>query len=332
MDRSNLFSDATESSQDAFVCWLLEWAKPQYKNLDAELHECAVEFIRELFAKHHQNAPSTFEEIEIRKQYKKIDVLCIINNRYAILIENKTGTNEHSDQLRRYLEKVRQESFREENILPIYLQTGDQASYSNVREAGYQPFLREDFLEILRSYSGNNPILVDYRNYLQSISDERNAWQSKPPEKWAYGQFVGFYQKLQERLGLTDKNCWDYVSNPDGGFLGFYWHYHFPPHPHPDEIYLSLQKEKLCFKIMVREERKDDRGPLRKRWQEKIMAEGPKYDLDLKKPDRFGNGVNMIVCEYNGDYRVCNNGLIDIERTVARLKKAEELLDAAVTE
>ena len=40
----------------------------------------------------------------------------------------------------------------------------------------------------------------------------------------------------------------------------------------------------------------------------------------------------MIVCVYNGDYRVCNNGLIDIERTVARLKKAEEILDAAVTE
>ena len=176
MDRPNLFSNATESSQDAFVCWLLKWALPQYKNLDAELHKCAVEFIRALFAKHHQEAPSTFEEIEIHKQDNKIDVLCIINNRYAILIENKTGTNEQlSDQLPRYLEKVRQEGFREENILPLYLQTGDQASYSNVREAGYQPFLREDFLEILRSYSGNNPILVDYRNYLQSISDERNA-------------------------------------------------------------------------------------------------------------------------------------------------------------
>lgn len=143
---------------------------------------------------------------------------------------------------------------------------------------------------------------------------------------------MGFYLELQSKLGLTDENCWDYVPNPQGGFLSFYWHYHFPPHPHPDEIYLALQQEKLCFKIMVKEERADDRRSLRDEWHERIMAEGPKYDLDLKKPDRFGNGANMIVCVYNGDYRVCNNGLIDIERTVARLKKAEELLDAAATE
>ena len=40
----------------------------------------------------------------------------------------------------------------------------------------------------------------------------------------------------------------------------------------------------------------------------------------------------MTVYFYNGDYRECSNSLIDIEQTVARLKKAEELLDAAATE
>lgn len=269
MCRPNLFSYATsELSQDAFVCWLLEWAKPQYKNPDAELYECAVGFIRALFAK-HDKAPPEFRNIEIYKQRERIDVLCIVNGIYAILIETKTNTMEHSNQLCRYLEKVNQGDFLQENILPIYFKTGDQASYSEVKEKGYQPFLRKDFLKILCPYSGSNPILVDYRNYLQSISDEVDAWQSKPPEKWAYGQFVGFYQKLQERLGLTDENCWDYVPNPDGGFLNFYWHHHRPPHPHPDKISLNLQKEKLCFKIMVKQERKDDRGPLRDEWHKK---------------------------------------------------------------
>ena len=36
----------------------------------------------------------------------------------------------------------------------------------------------------------------------------------------------------------------------------------------------------------------------------------------------------MTVCLYNGEYRECSNGLIDIDGTVARLKKAEGLLDA----
>lgn len=86
MCRPNLFSYATsELSQDAFVCWLLKWAKPQYKNPDAELHKCAVKFIQALFAK-HDKAPPAFRNIEIHKQRKKIDVLISVNNRYAILI------------------------------------------------------------------------------------------------------------------------------------------------------------------------------------------------------------------------------------------------------
>lgn len=329
MCRPNLFSYATsELSQDAFVCWLLEWAKPQYTNLDPELHKCAVKFIQALFAKQAQNAPSTFEKIEICKQDAKIDVLCIINGIYAILIEAKTNTMEHSDQLCRNLENVKQRDFMQENILPIYFKTGDQASYSKEKDAGYQPFLRGDFLKILCSYSGRNHILVDYRDYLQSISNEVDAWQSKPPEKWAYGQFVGFYKKLQERLGLTDENCWGYVSNPQGGFPCFSWHYHFPPPPHPNQIYLALQQEKLCFKISVEP---GDRVRLRNEWHEKIRAKGPEYDLDLIRPMRFGNGKDMTVCVYNGDYRVSND-LIDIHQTVARLKKAEEILDVAATE
>lgn len=187
MCRPNLFSYATsELSQDAFVCWLLEWAKPQCKNRDAELHKCAVEFIRALFAKHHQEAPSTFEEIEIRKQRERIDVLCIINGIYAILIEEKTNTMEHSDQLCRYLNQVNQGDFMQENILPIYLQTGDQANYSKVKEEGYQPFLREDFLKILRPYSDRNAILVDYRNYLQSIQ-MKGTPGSQSPQKIGSG-------------------------------------------------------------------------------------------------------------------------------------------------
>ncbi|MYD32112.1 MAG: hypothetical protein F4X01_11115 [Nitrospira sp. SB0661_bin_20] len=58
MERPNLFSYATsELSQDAFICWLLEWSLPQYRQTDTKLHECAVNFIRKLFEKHGKQAP-----------------------------------------------------------------------------------------------------------------------------------------------------------------------------------------------------------------------------------------------------------------------------------
>lgn len=339
MDRPNLFSDATESLQEAFVCWLLKWALPQYGQQDAALHECAVRFIRALFAKHKKEPPPEFQKIQVDKQAKKIDLLCIINNRYAILIEDKTGTNERSNPLRRYVEIVKQDfEIERSNILPIYLKTEDQADYSKVKEAGYQLFLREDFLKILRLYSGSNPILEDYRCHLQSISvaahlmrrrNEVDAWKSKPPEDWTWYQWVGFYMELQSRLDLTDKDCWGYVHR--GDFLAFFWHFLSPPHSPPEGIYLQLEqeKEKLCFKIEVGEQDNDAGERLWNEWHEKIMAKGRKHGLDLKKP-KFKNGTTMTVCVYNGDYRVCNkNGLINLDQTVAIWKKAEKVLDAA---
>jgi hypothetical protein len=43
MNRPNLFSYATsELSQDAFICWLLSWASLEYKDVDGQLHQCAI--------------------------------------------------------------------------------------------------------------------------------------------------------------------------------------------------------------------------------------------------------------------------------------------------
>ncbi|MYD32111.1 MAG: hypothetical protein F4X01_11110 [Nitrospira sp. SB0661_bin_20] len=45
------------------------------------------------------------------RQDNNIDVLCIINGRYAILIEDKTNTIDHSGQLPRYLRDVMQRDY-----------------------------------------------------------------------------------------------------------------------------------------------------------------------------------------------------------------------------
>ena len=321
MERPNLFSYATsELSQDAFICWLLEWSLPQYQKIDSKLHECAVNFIRTLFEKHAKQAPP-IKNVNISKQDNNIDVLCIINGRYTILIEDKTDTMDHSDQLHRYLQDVMQRGYREKDILPIYFKTGDQGDCSEIRNKGYQPFLRSDFLKILKAYSGNDPIVADYRDYLQSISDMVEGYKSQPIEEWDWYSWIGFYLELQRRLGLSD--CWNYVSNPKGGFLAFYWHFQGDE---GCEQYLQLEEEKLCFKICVTH--KNNQKSLRNKWYKKITAEGPNYGLKLTKPVRFGKGETMTVSIYNGKYRECSNGLIDIDKTVARLKKAEELLDA----
>lgn len=321
MSQPNLFSYATsELSQDAFICWLLSWASPKLKDSDRDLHECATNLVRTLFDKHKISVPSKIEQVEVRKQDNNIDVLCIINGIYPILIEDKTGTKNHSNQLARYLEDVKGRGFEEKNIIPIYFKTEDQASYSDVIKNRYQPFLRGDFLSILNAYKGTNAILVDYRGYLQSITDEVESYKSKEISKWGWHAWIGFYLELQKQL---DSGHWDYVANPAGGFLGFWWHFQ----GNDDcEQYLQLEQDKFCFKIWVKNE--GERRLLRSKWHKTINDKARDNDigLNLVKPSRFGNGKYMTVCIFDGEYRETEDGVIDMNKTIDLFRKAENLL------
>lgn len=321
MNRPNLFAYATsELSQDAFICWLLSWASPKFKKTEKDLHECAINLIRGLLDKHKISIPSKIEQVEVRKQDNNIDVLCIINGNYTILIEDKTGTKSHSNQLTRYLEDVKGRDFEENTIIPIYFKTEDQANYSSVVKNGYQPFLRGDFLSILNAYKGTNAILVDYRGYLQSITDKVESYKSKELSKWGRHAWIGFYLELQKQLGAGD---WDYVANPTGGFIGFWWHFQ---ENDSCKQYLQLEQDKLCFKIRVKN--KDERKLLRSKWHKTIndKAIDKNIDLNLVKPSRFGNGACMTVCIFSGDYREAEDGIIDMDKTITRLREAEKLL------
>ncbi len=319
MKKPNLFTYATsELSQDALICWLLSWASPEFKKSDNDLNKCANNLIKALFDKHKIKLPTKIEQIEIKKQDKNIDVLCIINDTYPILIEDKTGTKNHSDQLVRYLEDIKGRKFEEKNIIPIYFKTADQDSYLDVIKDGYQPFLRADILNILNAYKGENIILVDYRDHLQSITDDVESYKSKEISKWGWYAWIGFYIELQKQLGSGN---WDYVANPTGGFLGFWWHFQGND---KCEQYLQLEQDKFCFKIWVKNN--DERTQLRAKWHKAIEKHGQNYGLDLTKPTRFGNGEYMTVCVFHGEYRETKNGVIDIKKTVEKLKKAEKLL------
>jgi len=120
--KPNLFKYATsELSQDAMICWLLEWARLENRESDQELHQVGKLFLDSLFNKFNDiQTPSQYDTIEIRKQYKDIDVFCIVNSKYAIIIEDKTNTRNHSGQLEKYLTDI-EKIFDKKYILPVYL-------------------------------------------------------------------------------------------------------------------------------------------------------------------------------------------------------------------
>jgi hypothetical protein len=124
----NLFDFATsELSQDAFLCWLLSWARPAHRETHPALHAVARALLDDCYRRAGARLPEHLSSLEIRRQDGGIDILCIVNAEWAILIEDKAGTQQHSGQLARYQQHVIDKlGFPVERIISVYLQSGDQ--------------------------------------------------------------------------------------------------------------------------------------------------------------------------------------------------------------
>ncbi len=322
----NLFEFATsELSQDAFLCWLISWAAPDCRSSDQDLHRVATSFLKRVFHKHGKEFPSELRQLEIRKQYKNIDVLALINGGVALLMEDKTRSNEHSEQLVRYVSTLDQEGYSEDGLLPVYIQNGDQGSYRHIQKAGYVPFLRRELIDILREYElvgGHNAILTDFLRHLQVIEDQVQSYMHLPPDKWEWYAWTGFYHRLQEAL---EDGEWEYVSNPRGGFLAFYWYWHGDDQC---QQYLQLEESQLCFKIWVRDP--SERISFKRLWHSRILEEGKDSSLPIVKPSRLRDGQWMTVAIVDGDYRrTGETNTLGFQQTLEVIHEAERVLTKA---
>ncbi|SES09904.1 PD-(D/E)XK nuclease superfamily protein [Gracilibacillus ureilyticus] len=312
LERPNLFEFATsELSQDAFLCWLMSWSEEPYRSLDKLLYETANEFISAIFALHNIPAP-VIETITIQRQFKSLDILTIINNTYAILIEDKTYTKNHSNQLIRYREEVENE-YPDLTQLPIYYKIGDQSHYRSVIEAEYAPFTRQMMLRILkngRNRGITNTIFLDYYRHLQQLEEEVSSFQTRRVSEWNSNAWQGFYKEIQKEID----GDWDYVSNQSGGFLGFWW-----GSKRHDRYYFQLEEEKLCVKIIAKEG--ENRKELRNAAMKEVLDESKRHDLQLERPARLGNGKTMTIAQRTDYLQLNNDGTLDLERTLEQLRK-----------
>jgi PD-(D/E)XK nuclease superfamily protein len=262
-----------------------------------------------------------YQSIQVRRQWNNIDVLLVVNSDTAIIIEDKTDTKDHSGQLERYRKAVAGE-FPAGGIAAVYLKTGDQGNYRSVEQAGYGRFLRRDFLDILdrgEQAGVNNDIFADFLRHLRGIEVAVQSFSSTPLGEWNkdWSRWKGFFLVLQERLGEGD---WNYVANPSGGFMGFWWHWQ-------GEKFLQLENEKLCFKVTVPDEAQQTAKWWE--WHNALMAESGVGCVKIKKPVRR-EGKWMTVAVLDGDYRQSAEGHLDLDQTVETLRKAEALMDAAL--
>ena len=119
-----------------------------------------------LLTKHGVVLTGSVRCTEIHQQNLGIDELariCDEDTTHILLIDDKTYSDEHSSQIKRYYKEVLNGAsklgtvYDKSSVRSIFLKTGNQSRHKN---------RRKEFLCVLKSYLGDHPIVTDFGEYL----------------------------------------------------------------------------------------------------------------------------------------------------------------------
>jgi len=321
--KPNIFDIATkELNQDAFITWLLQFADDKYQLADQLLNSCGKIFVKQLIQKQISGFNEIITKVNAGRQWENIDVWAEINDKYLIIIEDKTYSSHHSNQLQRYKENSEKwcKANKYEEPICIYLKTGNesQSSLNHIEKQGFSIFSRIDFINLLNQFRGiSNNIFIDFYERLSRIEKSNNEFENKPIKDWNGNDWQGFFQFLEKQIQIIN---WHYVNNPSGGFWNAvlnrdYW----GDYP----TYLQLEQGKLCFKISTHPKEVEmpenlTRAEIRNQLHNLILTKANNFGLQhIRRPDRFGNGNYMTVAVVNREnWLGSENDLLDKETVV----------------
>jgi hypothetical protein len=216
--KPNLFTIATkELSQDAFLTWLIQWAAPECRDQNPGLAAVATDFVKHLIGL--QGAvPDALTKVTAGRQWKGIDIWAEVNDTHLVIIEDKVGTGEHSDQLGRY-RQIGEDWCREHlrALVCVYIKTQSDSgpNLRRVAEQGYAVLDRRDLLRLLDAREVESDIFNDFQDRLREIELSESQFTGKPVGTWDGNDWKGLYQAL-EAAGVVER--WEFVNNPNGGF------------------------------------------------------------------------------------------------------------------
>jgi hypothetical protein len=317
----NIFSFATsELSQDAMFAYLIKWADPSNMNIDKDMCLLGQDFLR-LLTSNDLNIRS----INVGRQWKNIDIWAEINDDTILIIEDKTNTSIHDDQLNRYRDIIKEEYDGKRDVQYYsYVKTGNEPAIiiNTIRKQGYKTIIRNQILDVLSKYNGNNPLILNYRNYLQESENATQSYKELNIKDWDWNSWQGFYMELEKTFSDLQ---WGYVANRSGGFWGAYWHFKYPESDNNLEMYLQFEESKLCFKIGY--DGKENKSAIREKCYSALMEVSKHYSLnEIVRPDRFGAGTYMTIGVVNKE-NLFVNGEMHMSKIIEKLKIYEKIID-----
>ncbi len=325
MNKPNIFKFATkELSQDAFIAWLVSWASPELNSEDQPLNETAKQFVRHLLGFDEQ-----FEifKIKVKPQWKRIDISIEVNDKYFILVEDKTHSKESKDQLVCY-SKIANDHYINKGYLVhcVYLKTGNEPANSldKIISKGYRIVSRQCLLRLLGQSSSNHPILQDYLAHIRNLEDKTNSFMSfemlKSSGRVAEGMFMEL-EKLEKH-----KSSWGYVPNQSGGFMGFW--YGFYKTPSFGHVYVQIVLPWSANpQVVIKVGKWEPVVEILHKALKDVVQISKKHGLALRKPDRFRAGSTSTLAIAENALRADENGLLDWEHFITTLSSIEKTIE-----
>ena len=147
---------------------------------------------------------------------------------YAIIIEDKVHTSEHSHQLERYKTKIA--ALKSYDVLvAIYFKTGYEVNTSRIEKKGYYYYSLKDFLKLIsqeKIAQINNDVLTQYYSYLLKkeidydyADTQANNYLTKPIKDWTWWTCIRFFHEYKNHFNAG----WGEVANNREPLLAFWF-------------------------------------------------------------------------------------------------------------
>lgn len=326
IDRPNLFSIATkELSQDAFIAWLMQWGDVKYKEADEGLFLIGQAFIRFLIKQQLNIGDYEVKKVGVWRQYSNIDIWAEVNDEICIIIEDKTNTAEHDNQLDRYAKLVKEYYADKGNwkFAFIYLKTGLESLYTRdvVRTNGWGYCSRRDFLSFLLEGKTSNDI---YNEFVTALKDKDEEARSLIWNSWTATE--GLYCYLQE--AMNEDGDWGYVSNPSGGFLGYWFHWREFKSINDAKYYLQIENNMFDTSRLVIKLAGNWCGTTEYLYDrlDYLQNVSSKYGLSISKPSRYKVGEYTTLAVIDDALKL-ENDKVNLEQLLSVIKAAEAIVD-----
>lgn len=336
--KNNLFHYATgELSQDAFLCWLFSYAIKGL-NCDENIRACAVDFLK-AFIPDLNKAETIYLSCAPEKQVDKVDVLLTLNDKYKIIIEDKTYTSEHDDQLSRYRESIKTK-YPDYTVVGVYYKTGFQSNKKTIKDKNYIYFGLDKIYTILDKHinSINNDIFKDYYYYIEELKTEKDKFKKLPVAEWNWAQINEFFDYMKSKSYGNMNYDYGYVPNKTGGFYGM-WIYNSTYGYYDNskyELYLQCefvdQKLNICYKASSQ-----DGSIIDKATRENFIWENDNGNwidnaksFGFTKPQRYGTGKTVTFGLYKDNEQITdylfaeakiNAAIDDFKKMIEKISK-----------